>query len=148
VKKQIFTLALAGLFGIGIAGAAPWPQDQGDSTQAYRGMRGRQMDPDQAVQRLSKQLNLTDDQKSQIKPILADRQQQMKNLMQDESLQPQDRREKMRSIMADTNSKIKAVLNDDQKAKFDKMQQQMRERMQQRRQEHQQGGESGGNGNQ
>jgi Spy/CpxP family protein refolding chaperone len=72
----------------------------------------------------------------------------MKNLMQDESLPPQDRREKMRSIMADTNSKIKAVLNDDQKAKFDKMQQQMRERMQQRRQEHQQGGESGGNGNQ
>jgi periplasmic protein CpxP/Spy len=148
VKKQICTLALSGFLGIGIAMAAPVPQDQSDSSHAHRGMGGRQMDPDREVQRLSKRLNLTDDQKNQIKPILADRQQQMRNLMQDSSLQPNDRHEKMRSIMEDTSNKVKAVLNDDQKAKFDQMQQQMRERMQQRHQEHQQNGGSGGNANQ
>ena len=148
MKKQIFTLALSGFLGIGVAMAAPAPQDQSDSPHAHRGMGGRQMDPDREVQRLSKRLNLTDDQKNQIKPILADRQQQMRNLMQDSSLQPNDRHEKMRSIMEDTNNKVKAVLNDDQKAKFDQMQQQMHERMQQRRQEHQQSGGSGGGANQ
>ncbi|HSU33844.1 MAG TPA: hypothetical protein VLJ11_21635 [Bryobacteraceae bacterium] len=148
MKKQIFTLALSGILGIGIAMAAPAPQGQSDSSHAHRGMGGRQMDPDREVQRLGKLLNLTDDQKNQIKPILADRQQQMQSLMQDSSLQPKERHEKMRSIMEDSNTKVKAVLNDDQKAKFDQMQQQMRERMQQRRQEHQQNGESGGNANQ
>jgi periplasmic protein CpxP/Spy len=148
VKKQIFTLALSGFLGIGIVMAAPAPQDQSDSPHAHPGMGGRQMDPDREVQRLGKRLNLTDDQKNQIKPILADRQQQMRSLMQDSSLQPNDRHEKMRSIMEDTNNKVKAVLNDAQKAKFDQMQQQMRERMQQRRQAHQQNGESGGSANQ
>ena len=148
MKKQIFTLALSGFLGIGIAIAAPVPQDQSDSSHAHGGMGGRQMDPDRELQRLSKRLNLTDDQKNQIKPILADRQQQMRSLMQDSSLQPNDRHEKMRSIMEDTSNKVKAVLNDDQKAKFDQMQQQMRERMQQRRQAHQQNRESGGAANQ
>jgi protein CpxP len=59
----------------------------------------------------------------------------MKSIHEDSSLSPQDRRAKMRSLWEDSDTKIKAVLNDDQKQKYDQMQQQRRERMQQRRQD-------------
>jgi hypothetical protein len=79
------------------------------------------MSPDEELQRMDKSLKLTDDQKSQIKPILEDRQQKMQSLRSDTSLSEQGRRDKMRSIMDDSNSKIRAVLNDDQKKTFDEM---------------------------
>lgn len=146
INKQIFTLALSAVVGVGLAVAGPAPQDQSNAP-AHRSWQGHQMDPDQQVQRLSKRLKLSDEQKSQIKPILTDQMQQMQNIRQDTSLQPEDRRTKMRSVREDATNKIKAVLNDDQKKKYDDMQQQMRDRMQQRRQEHEQNGQSGGNSN-
>jgi hypothetical protein len=39
---------------------------------------------------------------------------------------------KMRSTFEETNSKIRAILNDEQKPKFDQMQQRRREQMQNR----------------
>jgi len=85
------------------------------------------MGPDQQLEHMSKALNLTDDQKSQIKPILQDRQKQMESLRSDTSLSPEDRRSKARSLMQDSNAKIIAVLNDEQKTKFKEMQSRMRE---------------------
>jgi hypothetical protein len=81
------------------------------------------MTPDEELQRLDKALKLTDDQKNQIKPILEDRQQKMQSLRSDTSLSQEDRRSKMRSTFEDSNGKIRGVLNDDQKKKFDEMQQ-------------------------
>ena len=149
MTKQIFTLALSTVVRIGLAAAAPAPQDQSNgSAEAHQGWQRRQMNPDKQVQRLSKHLNLSDDQKNQIKPILTDRMQQMQSIRQDTSLQPQDRRAKMHSVRDDADNKIRAVLNDDQKKKYDDMQQKMRERMQQHQQERQQNGQSGGSGTQ
>jgi hypothetical protein len=84
------------------------------------------MDPDRQLQHMTQALNLTADQQSQIKPVLVDRQQKLQALFQDQSLSQDDRRAKSRSIIEDSNSKIKAVLNDEQKQKFDAMQQRMR----------------------
>jgi hypothetical protein len=81
------------------------------------------MSPDEELQRLDKALKLNDDQKGQIKPILEDRQQKMQSLRSDTSLSQQDRWSKMRSIREDSNGKIRSVLNDDQKKKFDEMDQ-------------------------
>ncbi|HUY81769.1 MAG TPA: hypothetical protein VMU92_08610 [Acidobacteriaceae bacterium] len=78
---------------------------------------------------MTKQLDLTSDQQSQIKPILEARHQQMQEAWKDKSLSKQDRREKMMEIQKDTSRKIKTVLNDTQKKKYEDMQMKMRDRM-------------------
>jgi periplasmic protein CpxP/Spy len=84
------------------------------------------MDPAHQLERLTRELNLTSDQQEKIKPLLAERQQKMQTLMQDQSLSQEDRRAQMRTIMEGTNNSIKENLNDDQKQKFDAMRQRMR----------------------
>lgn len=66
-------------------------------------------------------MNLTDDQKTQIKPILENEASQMKTLRDDSSLSREDRMQKMQTIMADSRSKISPILNDDQKKKLEEM---------------------------
>ena len=66
--------------------------------------------------------SLTTDQQTQIKPLLVDRQQKMQALLQNQSLSQEDRRAQVRTIAEGTNNSIKALLNDDQKQKFDAMQ--------------------------
>jgi periplasmic protein CpxP/Spy len=131
MRKQIFSAVLSTFFGLGVLSATPQTQDQSSTEQHKESRHRRHADPQQQVNRLGKRLNLTDDQKNQILPILTDRQQQMKSIHDDSSLPQQDRRAKMRSLWQDSDAKIKAVLNDDQKQKYDQMQQQRRERMQQ-----------------
>jgi hypothetical protein len=50
----------------------------------------------------------------------------MQALFQNESLSQEDRRAQGRTVVEGTNNSIKALLNDDQKQKFDVMQQRMR----------------------
>ncbi|MGI8961459.1 MAG: hypothetical protein ACR2IV_17200 [Bryobacteraceae bacterium] len=134
MRKQILSAVLSTFFGLGVLAAAPQTQDQSNTEQHKQSSHRHQADPQQQVNRLGKRLNLTDDQKSQLLPILTDRQQQMKSMHEDSSLSQQDRRTKMRSLWEGSDAKIKAVLNDDQKQKYDQMQQQRRERMQQHHQ--------------
>ena len=82
--------------------------------------------PDQQLARLTSALDLTTDQQAKIKPLLVERQQKMQALMQDQSVPQEDRRAQMRTISEGTNNSIKALLNDDQKQKFDAMQANMR----------------------
>ena len=103
----------------------------GAAETEHRG-RGQRMSPDQQLQHLTRALNLTDDQKNQIRPILEDRHQKMQSLHSDTSLSREDRMSKARSIFEDSNSKIRSVLNDEQKQKFDEMQQRRREHMRNR----------------
>jgi periplasmic protein CpxP/Spy len=135
MKKQIFSLALSTLFGLGIAMAAPQSQEQSTSSQNTQSAERHRPDPQHQLQVLTKRLNLTDDQQKQILPILTDRQQQMESIRNDSSLSQKDRIAKMRSVREESDSKIKAVLTDDQKQTFDQMQQQMRERAHERREQ-------------
>jgi periplasmic protein CpxP/Spy len=89
----------------------------------------RGMSPDKQLERLTKTLNLTADQQSQIKPILENQQQQMTQIHQEDALSRVDKMTKAKSLHEDTTSKIEAVLNADQKQKYEVMQQQMQERM-------------------
>lgn len=70
---------------------------------------------------MMKQLDLTDDQKPKVKAILSDMQQKMKDLREDTSLSPTDRRAKMKDIRDDANTQLKAILTDDQYAKWQKI---------------------------
>ncbi len=80
------------------------------------------MTPDQQAEHLAKKLQLSNDQESQIKPILTDRQQQMTAIHQDQLMSEPDKRAKMKGVRDDSNAKIEAVLNVTQKQKFEQMQ--------------------------
>lgn len=128
MRRFICSLALTGLLGLGMTAFAQ------DNTQAgpppMQGHGGRMPSPDQQLARLTTALNLSSDQQSQIKPLLENQQQQMMQIHQDSSLSRDDKMAKAKSIHDDTRSKIEAVLNDQQKQKYEAMQEKMQEHMQ------------------
>jgi periplasmic protein CpxP/Spy len=83
------------------------------------GMRGRGPSLDQ----LAKTLNLTDAQKTQIKPILDAQQQKMRDLMQDTTLSREDKTAKRKTLHEDTAAQLKPILSADQMAQWEKMSQ-------------------------
>ena len=130
--KRILSIATSGIIafalGCGVAAAQQDAPPAGQAAQPQGGQMGRggrmgggNMSPDVMLQRMSERLNLTDDQKSQIKPLLEDRQKQVESLRADTSLSEDDRRAKMHTIMQDFHSKVSAVLTDEQKQKFEQM---------------------------
>jgi hypothetical protein len=140
MKNQFSRIALSGLLATGLTlcsaaafaqqdNAAPDPQQQGP------GRMGRgAMNPDEQIARMTKRYNLSADQQTQIKPILANQQQQMMALRGDSSLSREDKMAKMKGIRDDSSTKIQAILNDSQKQQYAQDQQKMQERMQQRMQ--------------
>ncbi len=77
--------------------------------------------PEERLDRMAKDLNLTDDQKAKIKPILEKEADQRKAIMEDSSLSREDRRAKFMELQQKTHADIKAVLNQDQQKKFEEM---------------------------
>jgi protein CpxP len=145
VKNQLCRLAISGLLATGLTlcsaaafaqqdnAAAPTPDASAPQQGGGHGQwGGHQQTPDEQVARMTKRYNLSSDQQSQIKPILANQQQQMQALRQDSSLSREDKMAKMKSIHEDSSSKIQALLNDSQKQKFAQDQQRRQQQMQER----------------
>jgi Spy/CpxP family protein refolding chaperone len=111
--------------------AAPQTAPQADAQPGGRAdrMQGRQLEM------LTRRLNLTADQQTQVKAIQQDTRQQMMAVHNDSSLSQDQQRSKMMEIRKSSQDKIRAVLTDDQKTKYDAMQAQMRGRMRNRQQE-------------
>jgi Spy/CpxP family protein refolding chaperone len=99
--------------------------------QAGGGRRGP-MSPEEQLKRLTSDLNLTADQQTKIKPILADARKKMEVVRSDSNGDRQAMRQKMMQIRQDTNDQIRAQLDDKQKEKFDKQEQERQDRMQNR----------------
>jgi len=151
MRNKLLAIALGGMLALGANVAlnaqdrtpaqtpaqdqaqAPSSQQQGQWGHGHR----RPMDPDRQLAHLTKTLNLSADQQTQIKPILVDRQQKMQALWQDQSLSRQDRRSKAMAIQQDSKTRLEAALNDQQKQQFDEMQAKM-----QARRQHRMGGEN------
>jgi Spy/CpxP family protein refolding chaperone len=112
----------------------PATQPQTEQQPQQGGWHGRGGGEHQ-LEHLTKALNLTPDQVTQIKAIQASSRQQMETLRSDTTTAQPDKRAKMMSIHQTEQTNIRAVLTDEQKSKFDAMQ----ARMQERRAEHQQG---------
>jgi protein CpxP len=89
------------------------------------------------LKNLSAQLSLTEEQRAEIKPILEDERQQL--LAKDDSLSREDRITNKRRIRERASSKIRELLNDEQKPKFDQLEKERRARMNSRKEN------SGGN---
>ena len=131
MRNKFCTLALAGIFTLSLAGNAVLAQDNQAPPQQEGGQGRRGMDPDAQLKHMTKALDLTADQQTQIKPILESQQQQMQALRGDQSMSREDRMTKMKSIHEDSRTKIEAALNDTQKQKYEAMQAKMQERRQQ-----------------
>lgn len=113
-------------------------QQQPVQKKQWHGRRGgAAMDTQQRLDRLSKRLNLSDDQKAKIKPILDDEQKQMKALHDDTATTRQDKTAKMKDLHQNTLSQIRPLLNADQQKQFDDMQTKQQARMQQHMANHQ-----------
>ena len=100
---------------------APPAQPQGQMGEHHMGRMGGPPSPQQHLDHLSQMLNLTDDQKAKIKPILENESAQTKSLFQDTSLSPQDRHAKMRDVHEKSMAQIRGLLTADQQAKLDSM---------------------------
>ena len=113
-----------------IVPAAPYQGGGYGGGGQRRGAGAGPMSPDDQLKRMTKDLDLTADQQAKIKPILVDSQKKMEDLRNDSSGDRQAMRQKMVQIRQDTNDQVRAQLNDTQKTKFDKQEQEREERMQ------------------
>jgi protein CpxP len=129
-RKRLWILALllAVAMSAGSASAAQYQRGGYGGGQGRGGQRGP-MSPDEQLTRMAKDLNLTADQQSKIKPILVDGQKKMEDLRNDSGGDRQAMREKMMQIHKDTNDQVRALLDDKQKEKFDKQEQERQDRM-------------------
>ena len=137
MKKHFFIIA--GLFALlTLAPQFAPAQDTASTQDQARSWPS----PEDVVAKLDSKLSLSDDQKAKITPIIADRQQQLKALASDGSGRKFKKARKMKSIFSESDEKIKAVLNDDQKKKYEEMKQEMRAQAKQRMQDRRAGGSS------
>jgi protein CpxP len=77
---------------------------------------------------LSQHLNLTEDQKKQLKPILAGEFKQMRAVGEDASLTQYQKREKMEQIHEASRPQVQAILTPDQRQKFAQTKEEAKER--------------------
>jgi len=132
------------LAAIILCGSAALAQtsDQATAASAPPGAnQGRRDQVEGRLRHMSKQLNLTDDQKEKIKPVLQQEADQMKAIQSDSSLTPQQKRKKAHAIRRQFQPQIQALLTPEQKEKLQDMRGSAQERHQWRRR-----GETGSSG--
>lgn len=133
MRHAFHTLALGTALCLGLSTGAALAQDASTPQDAPAGQEMHHghgpMTTEQQLAHMTKALNLTADQQTQIKPLLDARRQQMMQMHEDKSLTREDRMTKFKALDDDTHAKISAVLNDQQKTKFEKMQERRDEHM-------------------
>jgi Spy/CpxP family protein refolding chaperone len=135
MKKIRISMALCALLvALGLMVAGP-------NTALAQGQDDRERGPvasvEEQLKSLSAQLNLTEEQRAAIKPILEEERQQL--LAKDDSLSREDRITNKRRIREKAGSKIRELLTDEQKQKFDQMEKERRDRMNSRKEKSESG---------
>jgi periplasmic protein CpxP/Spy len=77
---------------------------------------------------LSGHLNLTEDQKKELKPILSDEFKQMRAVGEDASLTHDQKRERMKQIHEASRPQVQTILTPQQRQKFAQMKEEAKER--------------------
>lgn len=115
--------------------------------QAQRPQQGAQQGQQQApanpidrvLTQFGEQLNLTEEQKNELRPILEEQAQQMRAMQQEMQGADADARsehmEEMRAMQQETSERIEAILDAEQVEAFRALQEQQRQAMEQRRQQ-------------
>ena len=87
------------------------------------------------MQQIAQDLNLTEDQKTQLKPIFKKEADKLKALRDDTSLTREQRQEKVKAIREELRKEVKPVLTAEQWEKWQKMRQQRPQQRQERQRE-------------
>lgn len=115
MKKFVFASALA----IALAGSVAIAQDPTPApttAPAPAGMKHHK--PGKMAAKMAAELNLTDEQKDKIKPILADRESKMEALAADTASTPQAKKQQQREIMKKFQADMAGVLTPEQLEKM------------------------------
>jgi periplasmic protein CpxP/Spy len=110
----ILVVLVTGLLLAGQTNPAPQTSPQGHEAMGPPS-------PEAHVQMLSEKLNLTEDQKTKLKPIFQDQEQQLKAVRDDSSLTPEQKAARKKAIHEATHDQINAVLTPEQQQKFKEM---------------------------
>jgi len=97
--------------------------------------RRRGISPDQAIERLTERLDLTEQQKSTVQSYLEDQRSQMEVLRNDTTLTREQRMERMQEIGQQTRAKIQSILTVEQQQRAEELRGDARQRGQERGQE-------------
>jgi Spy/CpxP family protein refolding chaperone len=130
---RLLTLLAACLFAMAALAQQTTPaQPSGDQKQGGHGHMG--MGPgmgnvDDHVKELTTKLNLTANQQTKVKAILEEHHQQMQAMMKDDSISKDDKHAKMMSMHDSVHAKVRDILTDEQKPKFDAMVKDMESKM-------------------
>lgn len=98
-------------------------------TQAQGAAEQPSLSIDEQVRNLTEKLTLNADQQAKIRAILQEQQQQTQEAVGGNTLSREDKRSNVRRIGVTTSSRIRDLLNDDQKVKFDQMEKERQDHM-------------------
>lgn len=117
----------------------PAPQTSASTPQQGSSMGGHPdaMSPEAHLQMLSEKLNLTDDQKAKLKPILEDQAQQMKAVRDDTSLSQEQKKAKKKALHESFHDQINGVLAPEQQTKWKQMKPETMEKHKETKEDHQ-----------
>jgi len=94
------------------------------------GTEGRRTARQDQLETMKKDLNLSDKQVEQLKPILEDSRTKMREAYQDTKLTQEERRAKAKKLQEELTAKIKPILTTEQFQKWEKMREERRQRRQ------------------
>ena len=114
----IAALALGGLIACSTLATA---QNAPGADAKKGGKKGYSIE--QRMERMTTELNLTDEQKPKVKAVLEDEQKKMQELRDETDRDA--RRTKMQEMRKESEKKMKAILNEDQFKKYQEMMQRM-----------------------
>jgi Spy/CpxP family protein refolding chaperone len=114
MKQNLLTLAAAGAIALGSFALV--------QAQPGQGGGGRRHGGGFALERMTKELNLTADQQTKVQPILDQAKPQLAAIHQ-------EARQKMKTVMDSTMSQIRPLLTADQQKKLDDIQKARQDRM-------------------
>lgn len=122
LKRSLVTLALVA--GVSATTLLAQPPAGGPGPGGPAGERrgpGMMANAADRLKHLSEALGLTEEQKTQITPILTEEVAALKAIWDDKSLDRPAQREKVRAVRDSFAAKIEAILTPEQKTKFEKL---------------------------
>jgi periplasmic protein CpxP/Spy len=128
-------VAVLVFFGLSLVTRAQDTSAQQSSAQAESQNGMHQGQHASRLEWMSKELNLTDDQKAKLKPILADEGKQMQSVKEDTTLSQDQKRDKMKEIRQKTDSQVNDILTPDQQKKYADLKAEQQQKMRQQKQE-------------
>lgn len=131
--KQMLALSAMAAFSFVTPVVTAQTQDNAENKaqEATQSSAQQQDNAESKLQQMSQELNLTDEQKTKLKPILQDEGEQLRALKSDTSVATQEKFQKAKEIRASHKQQIDAILTPDQKQKWQQMKQQAIDQMKQ-----------------